>query len=151
MNEMYYKRKEGKWVKTTKIEALEEDEYGIRYQKYGHIFTRHSNCEDSYCLTCELNICVICSGIEGGLTTHCCGELLDIEEIDKIYNGEKDFIFGEWVFDLVSEGMTWDPYTYKKNYIAIKEHFKEDIINNTEKGKEIDIYLEKLIKLWKGK
>jgi len=58
------------------------------------------NCNSGHCMFCDggLGACDVCGGLEGTLTTDCCGRRLTQEEEDKIYKeGTLDFQDGKWV------------------------------------------------------
>ena len=61
------------------------------------------NCGSETCVFCAggLDACDVCGGfggIEGTLTTDCCGRRLTKEEEDRIYKkGNLDFRNGQWV------------------------------------------------------
>lgn len=56
-------------------------------------------CSNPYCQFCEggLYACTVCGGMEGTLTTDCCGRRLTADEEDRIYNQHKlNFRDGQW-------------------------------------------------------
>ncbi len=65
-----------------------------------HVWVLHEgrNCEYG-CLICDggLAVCAVCRGVEGSLTTDCCGERLEGEALDAIYRGFSNFVGGIWV------------------------------------------------------
>ena len=64
-----------------------------------HIWEKHINCSNWSCPICVggLGFCTICGGMEGTLTTECCGRPITEEESNRIYKlGNLDFIDGEW-------------------------------------------------------
>lgn len=44
-----------------------------------------------------LALCTRCGGYEGSLTSDCCGERLEMETHDAVYDGCWDYRKGEWV------------------------------------------------------
>lgn len=64
-----------------------------------HTYENHQNCEHHHCPICEggLALCTVCGGLEGGLTSECCGRVLTSEECDDVYAGKIDFRDGNWV------------------------------------------------------
>jgi len=60
---------------------------------------KHEN-EEYYtnCPYCEggLGLCIICGGLEGSLTSDCCGHNLDECVLEAIYKGGLNFKNNEW-------------------------------------------------------
>lgn len=57
-------------------------------------------CSSEECFICDggLVACTVCGGLEGSLTTECCGRRLTQEEDDRIYKEKNlDFKNGQWV------------------------------------------------------
>lgn len=50
------------------------------------------------CVVCkgDLFVCDTCKGAEGQLTTECCGQPLTEKVLDRVFNGEIDFINNHW-------------------------------------------------------
>jgi hypothetical protein len=73
-------------------------------------------CEDNNgCWICTniteggLTCCKVCKGIEGSLTTECCGRPLSSAEQDQIYNkGDLDFRNGLWVREPNPTNQMWN-------------------------------------------
>jgi hypothetical protein len=71
----------------------------------------NGECEQPYgCNICNLFVCSVCKTYEGGLATECPGVPVTAEQVDRTYNGEIDFINGEWITlpkkETVDEGIT---------------------------------------------
>lgn len=64
-----------------------------------HIPTVHKDCDRYPCQICGggLSLCTVCGCLEGGLASECPGELISMEQQDKIYSGEVDFVDNAWV------------------------------------------------------
>ena len=56
-------------------------------------------CDEVECMVCDggLFVCTVCGGAEGALTTECCGRRMSGAEINDVFNGKKNFIFGRWM------------------------------------------------------
>jgi len=68
-----------------------------------HIYATAEDCakkECNGCMICHggLALCKVCGGVEGALTTDCCGYMLDDTVLAKIYKGELDFRNYSWDF-----------------------------------------------------
>lgn len=50
------------------------------------------------CNVCDggLSVCVVCLSCEGGLTTECPGEPVDMKRVSLVYTGQLDFVDGAW-------------------------------------------------------
>lgn len=66
--------------------------------------SKDCRCTEGNCFICShvtrggLGICKVCNGMEGSLTTHCCGRPLTGYEVYQIYNeGVLDYRDGFWV------------------------------------------------------
>lgn len=67
--------------------------------KKGHTFYE-CGCWETGCPFCDggLALCTVCKGVEGTLTTDCCGRPLTENEEKEIYDeGRLDFKDGHWV------------------------------------------------------
>lgn len=102
-------RKQGKLVEITEEELRDTYEYriyGVLDEESGHYLGHHRNCDINFCAICEggLSHCIVCGGLEGTLTTNCCGRQLTKEEEEQIY-GERslDFRYGIWMQGVTSE------------------------------------------------
>lgn len=72
-----------------------------------HVWVTGDDCTcdgDRRCWVClnvvdgGLGVCKVCGGMEGDLTTECCGRKITKEESDLIYKeGVLDFKDGQWV------------------------------------------------------
>lgn len=49
----------------------------------GHAW--EDDCRCGQCYACNLGVCAICGGYEGGLTFTCAGRKLTTEELDRVY------------------------------------------------------------------
>lgn len=70
----------------------------VTFEESGHVELVHEKCDNWHCQFCigGLFACIRCGSFEGATTTHCPGE--DMGSIgDKVYAGEVDYRFGEWV------------------------------------------------------
>jgi hypothetical protein len=81
------------------IISLSNDEYYDEADKLkidNHLWA--GGCKDKCgeCSVCVSAICKTCGLINGGLTTHCCGEVVSREVSDKVYAGKIDFRAGKW-------------------------------------------------------
>jgi hypothetical protein len=69
-------------------------------KKIDHVYFK-CDCWKTGCMFCDggLGACTVCMGIEGSLTTECCGRPITEAEELLIYNrGILDFRNGEWVY-----------------------------------------------------
>lgn len=64
-----------------------------------HSLIEHEHCEIPYCAICDggLAVCQVCGCIEGSLASECPGVDCYFTHGDRIYNGEVDFIHGQWI------------------------------------------------------
>lgn len=70
----------------------------MKHKKLEHPAGYHDNDYSATCMVCELFVCEICGGFEGGLPTDCPGEQMHYDRQQEIYNGLIDFREGRgWV------------------------------------------------------
>jgi hypothetical protein len=67
-----------------------------------HVLAKPEDCgcrSDRPCNVCDggLALCLVCGGAEGTLTSHCYGERVPEEVLDRVYAGETDYKNGKWV------------------------------------------------------
>lgn len=43
------------------------------------------------CWSCTLDICSVCGGVDGGLTTDCCGEQIGMAQMHEVYGTTLDY------------------------------------------------------------
>ncbi|MFA7287381.1 MAG: hypothetical protein WC055_00730 [Melioribacteraceae bacterium] len=57
------------------------------------------DCGEGPCVYCGggLGVCDVCGGVEGSLSSECCGYKLDEFVLEAIYNGGLDFKDGKWI------------------------------------------------------
>lgn len=77
--------------------------YGIKKDRYSHIFEHHLNCDEQSCVVCNLDICMCCGQAEAELTTHCYGRDLPDYRVKNICEShdagsisELNYMFGVW-------------------------------------------------------
>lgn len=51
-----------------------------------------------------LAVCKVCGCYEGSLATNCPGAAVSADQQDRIYNGEVDFVEGQWVEKVATKG-----------------------------------------------
>lgn len=146
--ETYWIRTKDGVVEVTKEVALTNKVYGIKKKEGDHTYEYHNECDNETCPVCNLSVCLVCGAYEGGLTTECCGEHLNMDDIDDIYQGKKDFRYGKWIEGVINIGMTNDFETVERNRQIILTLFKEEVGNKTELGVRVVTDLSKEEKRW---
>lgn len=140
---MEYFVKIGKEIKEiTEDEIKEYSVYGVKTQERGHTFTKHNVCGVDNCVICNIDVCMVCIAYEGDLTTHCSGENVTMDRLDRVYEGKEDFIFGRWVKGVTNRVMIKDIETVYENHNILLKEFGKEIRENTELGKEIEEYIK---------
>ena len=106
-----------------------------------------NGCKDTcgVCSLCNLSVCEICGQYEGGLPTHCPGAGFD-PDVHKVYEGECDYRYGQWVSGIRNRVMTRgiiDAYDNEEKFLNI---LMDNPAENAKYMDEVKTYMAGLAK-----